>query len=156
MVLIFEKEIKRVIRAYGPQSGRPNSEKDRFYNEMSCKWDLQNLGEMVFGLDDFNRHVERRIDSFENVHGWLQNRQKNLEGKALLEFHDKKKLCVANTWFGKGKRKTTYSTCGNKTEIDFVLVRKSNKKYLEDVKVISWELQCRFVETDADKKSRRK
>ena len=39
----------------------------------------------------------------------------------LLEFCDEKELCVANTWFRKGeKRKVTYSTGGNESEIDFV------------------------------------
>ena len=55
----------------------------------------------------------------------------------LLEFWDEKKLCVAKTWFRKGeKRKVTYSAGENKTEIDFVLVEKGNRKYLRDVKVI--------------------
>ena len=67
---------------------------------------------------------------------------RNVEGKMLLEFCDEKKLCVANTWFRKGeKRKVTYSTGGNGTEIDFVLVGKENRKYLRDVKVIPGELQ---------------
>ena len=36
----------------------------------------------------------------------------------LLEFCDEKELCVANTWFKKGeKRKVTYSTGGNGTEM---------------------------------------
>ena len=32
----------------------------------------------------------------------------------------------------------TYSIGGNKMEIDFVLVAKSNRKYLKDLKAISW------------------
>ena len=34
------------------------------------------------------------------------------------------------------KRKVTYSTGGNGTEIDFVLMGKGNRKYLRNVKVI--------------------
>ena len=42
---------------------------------------------------------------------------------------------------------------GNKTEIDFVLIGKNNKKYLKDVKAIPWKLQNRLVVTDIDKKN---
>ena len=54
----------------------------------------------------------------------------------LLDFCDQKELCVANTWYKKkDKRKVTYSSGGNDTEIDFVLVGKEKKKYLRDVKM---------------------
>ena len=41
---------------------------------------------------------------------------------------------------------------GNETEIDFVLVGKNNRNYLNDVKSIPWELQYRLVVTDIDKR----
>ena len=40
----------------------------------------------------------------------------------------------------------------NKTEIDFVLVGKNKRKYLRDVKAISWKLQDGLVTTERDKK----
>ena len=36
----------------------------------------------------------------------------------------------------KEQRKRTFSMGGNETEIDFVLVGKNNRKYLQDVKAI--------------------
>ena len=55
-------------------------------------------------------------------------------------------MCVANTWYKKrDERKVTYSSGGNDTEIDFVLVGKEKRKYLRDVKVIPGELQHRLV-----------
>ena len=60
---------RRVICAYGLQEGKPDCRKNQFYNEMSYEWDLQNPGEMVLGLDDFNGHAGRRIVGFEGVHG---------------------------------------------------------------------------------------
>ena len=78
--------------------------------------------------------------------------KRNVEGRRLLEFCDEKRLCVANSWFEKKEqRKITCSMGGNETEIDFVLVGESNKKYLKDVKAIPWELQYRLVVTDPDK-----
>ena len=73
--------------------------------------------------------------------------------RRLLEFCDKRELCVANTWFNKtDKRKITFSAGGCETEIDFVLVGEKYRKYIRDVKVISWKLQHRLVVVDQDKK----
>ena len=52
-----------------PQVRKSECKKNQFYKDMAGEWDLQNLGEMVLGLRDFNRYVRRRIDSFEGVHG---------------------------------------------------------------------------------------
>ena len=40
IVLTLGREVMRVICAYGPQSGRPDAEKVRFYDEMGSEWDL--------------------------------------------------------------------------------------------------------------------
>ena len=93
------------------------------------------------------------IEGYEDVHGGSGLGERNVEGKMMLEFSDKKELCVANTWFRKGKkRKVTYSAGGNESEIDFVLMGKGNRKYLRDVKVIPGELQHRFLVVDLVKK----
>ena len=34
------------------QLERSDCEKNQFYNEMACKWDLQNPDEMVLGMGD--------------------------------------------------------------------------------------------------------
>ena len=135
MVLVFEEEVIRVIFAYALQVGRSECEKDQFYNDMASDWDLQNPGEVILGLGDFNGHVGRWIDGFEGVHGIGK---RNVEGRRLLEFCDEMEFCVANTWFEKKEqRKITYNMSGNDTEIDFVLVGKNNRKYLKDMKAIS-------------------
>ena len=59
--------------------------------------------------------------------------ERNMDGRRLLEFCDKKDLCVANTWFRKPEnRKVTYSAGGNETEIDFVSVNKEHRKYTSE------------------------
>ena len=71
----------------------------------------------------------------------------------LLEFCDERELCVVNTWFKKtDKRKITFKSGNNKSEIDFILVSKENRKFLKDVKVILWELQHRLLVADVDKR----
>ena len=93
---------------------------------MASKWDLQNFGEVILSLRDFNENVEKRIGGFEGVHDRYGIGKRNVEGRRLLEFCDEKNLCVANTLFEKkGQEKITSSMERNETEIDFVLVDKS-------------------------------
>ena len=144
MVLAFEEEeeVIRVMCAYAPNVGRLECKKEQFYNDMASEWTLQNPEEVVLGLEDFNRRVGRQIDGFESVHGGYGIGKRNVEGKRQLEFCDQKELCVTNTWFDKKEqRRITYSMGGNEMKIDFVLVGKNNRKYLKDMKAISWELQ---------------
>ena len=53
----------------------------------------------------------------------------------------------------KRKKNVTYSSSGNETEIDFVLVEKENSKFLKDVTVIFWEVQHRLVVLDVKKEN---
>ena len=48
----------RVICAYVPQSGRPDAEKVRFYDEMGSEWDLGSCREIIVSLGDFNGHED--------------------------------------------------------------------------------------------------
>ena len=50
----------------------------------------------------------------------------------------------------------TYSSGGNDTEIDFVLVGNEKRKYVRDVKVIPGELQHRLVVVDVEERKLRK
>ena len=138
IVLIFGEEIVREICAYGPQSGRTMAEKWQFYdNELACEWNLRSNAEMVLDLGSFNGHDENRIDRFEGIHGRNSFGKRNVEGEMLLEFCNEKELCVANTWFKKNEeRKITYSSRGNRSEIDFVLVGRNDRKYLKNVKAV--------------------
>ena len=108
---------------------------------------------MVFGLREFNGHVGEEIEGFEGVHDRNGIGQKNVKGSKLLEFGNKRELCVANTWFKKtDKRKITFKSGNNESEIDFISVSKENRKILKDVKVIPWELTHRLLVADVDKR----
>ena len=149
--LVCKEEVVRVICAYAPQSGKPDAEKERFYEEIACEWGMANANELVLGLGDFNGHVGKCAEGFEGIHGGYGIGKRNAEGRMLLDFCDQKELCVANTWYKKkDKRKVTYSSSGNDTEINFVLIEKEKRKYLCDVKVIPGELQHRLVIFDVE------
>ena len=155
--LVFGKEVVRVICAYAPQSGKPDAEKERFYEEMASEWSMANTNELVLGLGDFNGYAGKCAEGFEGIHGEYGIGKRNTEGRMLLDFCDQKGLCVANAWYKKmDKRKATYSSGGNDTEIDFVLVGKEKRKYLRDVKVIPGELQHRLVVVDVEEQKLKK
>ena len=110
--------------------------------------------DLTLGIGDFNGYVEKKVFGFEGVHGGNGIKEQNLEDRMLLEFCNQMNLCVANTWFKKKeKRKVTYSSDGNKIEIDFVLVEKESRKFLKNVKVIPWELQHKLVVVDVKKEN---
>ena len=108
--------------------------------------------ELTLDIGDFNGHVGKNVDGFEGKH------KENEIGDEIQKIKRCwnsviKKICVTNRWFKKKeKRKVTYSSGGNKTEIDFTLVEKEIRKFLKDVKLISWKLQHRLVVVDVKKR----
>ena len=101
VVMVLEEELLRIICVYGPESGRTAAEKQYFYDDLTSDWDLHSVGELVLGMGDFNGHVGKQIEVYEDMHGGNGIGGRNVEGKLLLEFRDEKELCVANIWFRK-------------------------------------------------------
>ena len=97
IVLNFRKRIDRIY-ACGPQSGRPNTQKVRFY-EIASEQDSGSSSKIIASSGDFNGHVGECAEGFENVDGENGIGKRNAERRRLLEFCDEKELCVANTWF---------------------------------------------------------
>ena len=56
---------------YAPQSGVSFEEKQSFYYELKCEWDIHSVDDLVMCMGDFNWHVGRHIDGVG---------QRNLEG----------------------------------------------------------------------------
>ena len=80
-----------MICGYAPQSGRRFEDKQSFYDELKCEWDMHSADDLVMCLGDFNGHIGRHFDG---VHGGYGVGQRNLEGRMLLEF-----CLVSNTLF---------------------------------------------------------
>jgi len=99
IVLTFGETVVRVICAYGPQVGKSMEEKHRFYDDLACEWSVQSTDKLDLSLGDFNGHVGKQADGFEDVHGGNSFGVGNYEGRLLLEFCSEKELCVAKTWF---------------------------------------------------------
>ena len=69
IVLPLGREVMRVICAYGPQSGKPDTEKVRFYDETGSEWDLGSSSDIIVSLGNFNGNVGKYAEGFEGVHG---------------------------------------------------------------------------------------
>ena len=107
-------------------------------------------------MGDLNGHAGRNIDGFQGAHRGFSIGKRNQEGRMLLELSDVKHLCIANKWFRKAdKKKIMYGSGCNKSEIDFCIIGKVDRKFLENIKVITWELQHSQVVVDIDKKENR-
>ena len=130
----LEDELVTFVSVYAPQVGRPQEEKDEFYDEL-YRFIGQLKGKYVV-LGDMNGHVGRDMDGFEGVHGGNGFGDRNAEGEAILEFT----MCfnlVANTFFTKETQKlVTYESGGVSSVVDYMLARKNDMK---DVKVIPGE-----------------
>lgn len=64
----------------------------------------------------------------------------NAEGKSTLEFSSNLDIIIANTWFMKRyEHLITYKSGVSCSQIDFFLIRKSDRKIFLDCKVISGE-----------------
>ena len=74
-----------------------------------------------------------------------------MEGRLLFEFSVEKGIFVGNSWFKKKhNRKVTFNRRCSGTEIDFVLMKDSQRKFLKDVRVIGGELQHKLLEVVLD------
>ena len=58
-----------MICVYAPQSGKPDTQKNKFYDELVQEWDMKGTKELTLGIGDFNGHVGKKVDGFEGVHG---------------------------------------------------------------------------------------
>ena len=153
VVIIFGIKVVRIVCAYAPQCGRSMSEKERFYEEMARGCEVENANEVLICLGDFNGHIGKEVDGFEGVHGGFGIGKRNLEGRLLLEFCVKKDLCVGNSWFKKkDSRKVTFNGGCSGTEIDFVLMKKRQRKFLMNVRVIGGELQHKLLKVVLDRR----
>ena len=147
---VFGDKVYAIISVYALQCGRPDEEKDAFYDMLTSE---------VFGrkdcliLGDFNGHVGELVTGYSGVHGGFSYGDRNNEGERVLDFADSLGYRVMNTYFKKDVEKlVTYESGGNRTIIDYVLVNTDSKIRVKDVKAIPGEetlTQHRLLVMDA-------
>ena len=64
VVIIFIKKVEIIVCAYVPQCGRSMSEKEKFYEEMTRKWEVLNENALIC-LRDYKRHIGKEVNGFQ-------------------------------------------------------------------------------------------
>ena len=89
---------------------------------------------------DLNGHVGRSNDGFQRVHAGKGFGDRNAGGERVLENMEASDLALLNTFFDKKEEHLVSFKSGNdRSQIDFILVRKSEQKLVKDCKVIPGE-----------------
>jgi len=96
--------------------------------------------EKLIVCGDLNGNVSAASNGFEGVHSGKGFGLRNTEGEMLLEFSDAMGLTVCITWFTKkDQHKITYESGGFKTQVDYILIRKQDRKWVSNIRVIQSE-----------------
>ena len=138
--LVIGKCLMNVISGYAPQVGQSQVDKDMFWNAVYDLVERLKKEEMVVLGGDLNGHVGRESDGYEGVHGGFGYGIRNMEGETILEFGDAMDMIVCGTQFKKDDNKiVTYSSGGSNTTVDYLMIRKQDRKCLWDAKAIPGE-----------------
>jgi len=138
--LIIGARLLNIVSAYAPHSGRSNEEKDDFWDKLIALTSSISGGEVILLGGDLNGHVGSRSDDYVGVHGGFSYGTRNVEGERILEFGDAMEMVVCNTLFKKEDKKlVTYESGGVSSTIDYLLMRKCDKRMVTNVKVIAGE-----------------
>lgn len=138
--LIFGKQIVSIVSTYAPQVGLEDAIKDEFWDDLIRVVGGVDDREMVILGGDLNGHVGAESQGFEGVHGGHGFGARNREGERVLEFGEAMDMIVCNTMFVKDRNKLiTYTSGEGRSQIDYFMVRKRDRKHVWDVKVIPSE-----------------
>ena len=135
--IIIGNAVYTFISLYAPQSGLPEPEKDRFYDQLQSTVAKIPASEMLIIVGDWNGHVGVDADAYMEAHGGHGFGVRNAEGERVLEFAVANDLLIGNTLFKKrDSHLVTYSSGNHRTQIDYILFRKRLRKSVSNVKVI--------------------
>ena len=134
------KSVLYLVSVYAPQVGRSMNVKEEFFINLGAVLSTIKEGERLVVCGDLNGHVGKEVDGFEGVHGGYGFGNRNVEGEMLLEFADAMNLVLANTCFKKNEGKlVTYESGGCRTVVDYILIRKNERRMVRNVNVIQGE-----------------
>ena len=138
--LIIGKSVYTFISVYAPHTGRPDSERDRFYDQLNSVIAKVPPSEVLIPGGDWNVHVGTSADGFEEVHGGFGYGVRNDEAADFLDFAVAHDLVIGNTLFKKrDSHLITYASGDHVTQVDYILFRRNLRKLIQDVKVIPGE-----------------
>ena len=133
-------KIWHIISTYAPQQGCTEEEKEAYRDKLEGYMERIPRTEKIVRAGDMNAQVGENCDGYEGLHGGLGFRRRNLEGERLLEAAEATDMTILNTMFKKRRNHLiTYKSGGNGAQIDYIMVRKEDRKLLMDCKVITGE-----------------
>ena len=125
---------------YAPQPGLSAEEKLRYYKQLLVLvTSVAPSGTLVIAID-FNSHVSQHSQGFSRYHGGYCHETWNQEGKRILDLCAATDLAVTNTFLRKrNSQQVTYNSGGWATQVDYILVRRTQLKLVKNAKVIKNE-----------------
>ena len=138
--ILVGKQPLTVVSAYAPQQGLSDEAKERFYADLVFHTSKIDDKQITILGGDLNGHVEKTTLGYEDVHGGFGYGVRNSEGERILEFGLALDIVVCNTLFQKrDSRLITFSSGDSNTQIDYIMMKGRDKRFLKDVKVIPSE-----------------
>ena len=138
--ILIGKLIINIFRVYAPQTGLSTEEKDSFYTNLLTHVSAVPSTEYLMLCGDFNGHVGRDTESFDRIHGGHGFGSRNTDGVRILDFCTATNLAITNTFFVKpNSHLITYHSGCHFTQVDYILTKRCDLKYAQNVKVIGDE-----------------
>jgi len=135
--MVFDSGILNVLTVYAPHSGKPEEEKESFWNEVFHLVSCIPQNEMIVLAGDINGHGGSSNVVYDGMHGGFGYRDRNADGSRILEFADGLNLVICNTFFVKQESQlVTYLAGPVKSTVDYIIVRQEDKAKIRNVKVI--------------------
>ena len=162
--MLVGRKILQVFSVYAPQGGRPQEEKEEFWELLDDSVGKIAEDDLLIIGGDLNGHVGTVRDGFEEIMGIYGYGERNTDGENILEFCQGRRLRILNSMFKKEReKKVTYKSGGVETQIDYILARKNERMMIRDCKVIPGEecltqhrLVCSDIKITGMKKKVRK
>lgn len=139
IIITVESCKLHVFSAYAPQAGCNDQAKDAFWMMLDEKTAEVPRDEAIIVLGDLNGHIGARSDGHRG-HGGHGFGSRNEDGERILDFAESHNLVIANTLFQKrDSHLRTFYSGGNSTQIDYALVRQTDRRLVIDAKVVPYE-----------------
>ena len=125
---------------YVPQPGLSAEQKDRFYEQLLVLVTSVATLETLVIAGNFNVHVGQDSQGFSWHHGGYGYGTRNQEGTRILDLCAATDLTVTNAFIRKrNSQLVIYNSGGCATQVDYILVRRTELKLVKNAKVIGNE-----------------
>ncbi|XP_075099906.1 uncharacterized protein LOC107774382 isoform X1 [Nicotiana tabacum] len=158
--LVVGEGTLNVVSMYAPQAGLDEDIKRRFWEGLDEIVRSIPPSERLFIEGDFIGHIGSSAGGYTEVHGGFGFGEWNGGGISLLDFAKAFDLVIANLSFTKrDEHLVTYQSTVAKTQIDYLLLRRCDRRLCDNCKVIPGEtlsMQHRLLVMDICIRIRRK